>query len=146
LNRQVRFLLPIRNPLDCAASNLRTGKANIFQNSHKHSEIEQVLKSILEEILWFKNLETRHPERFFYFFEHDFNEATIMRMANFLQLEPFGDWCADALEAFDVKSKYIHSTSLISFFRQRVKNQFSNYPDFAEKLLCFGKDQPAKSE
>jgi hypothetical protein len=66
-------------------------------------------------------------------------------MADFLQLDPLEDWCANALAAFDVKSKYIHPTNLISFFRQRVENQFSDYPDFAEKLLCFGKDQPAKS-
>ena len=40
LNRQIRFLLPIRNPLDCAVSNLKTGKVNIFQNEDKHSDIE----------------------------------------------------------------------------------------------------------
>jgi hypothetical protein len=139
LNRQLRFLLPIRNPLDCAISNLKTGKANIFADVEKDATLEQVLESILKEILWFKNLETRHPKRFFYFFEHDFNEATIRRLANFLELEPFRHWCTNALEAFDVKSRYSHSNSLMAFFRRRVENQFSNYPDFAEKLLLFAK-------
>jgi hypothetical protein len=71
--------------------------------------------------------------------------TTIIRLAGFLQLDPREDWCANALAAFDVKSKYIHPTNLISFFRQRVENQFSDYPDFVKKLLRFGKDQPAKS-
>jgi hypothetical protein len=145
LKRQLKFIMPIRNPLDCAVSNLKTGKANIFQSIQNNSGVEQILASILEEILWFKNLESRHPERFFCFFEHDFNEDTIIRLADFLQLDPREDWCANALAAFDVKSKYIHPTNLISFFRQRVENQFSDYPDFVKKLLRFGKDQPAKS-
>jgi hypothetical protein len=86
-------------------------------------------------------LESRHPDRFFYFFEHDFNKATITRMADFLQLEAFEDWCTNAIKVFDVKSKYSHSNNLVSFFHRCVENQFSNYPDFAEKLLRFGKDR-----
>jgi hypothetical protein len=145
-NRQIRFLLPIRNPLDCAASNFRTQKVAIFENNNKNSDIKEILKSILEEIFWFKNLEARYPERFFYFFEHSFNESTIVRMADFLQLAPLGEWCSNALEAFDVKSKYTHSNDLISFFHQFVEKQFSNFPDFAEKLMCFGQNGPAKSQ
>ena len=144
VNKQIRFLLPIRNPLDCAASNLRTQKVVIFQNNNNNSDIKEILRSVLEEILWFKNLEAQYPERFLYYFEHDFNKSTIIRMADFLQLAPLEEWCSNALEAFDVKSKYTHSNSLISFFCKIVEEQFSNYPDFAEKLLCFGRNRPAK--
>lgn len=137
INRQLKFLLPIRNPLDCAVSNVRTSKANIFQGINKNFGVEQVLEAILDEILWFKNLETRYPKRFFHFFEHDFNRSTILEMANFLKLEPLEIWCENAIAAFDVKSKYSHPKNLILFFSHQVERLFANYPDFAEKLLRF---------
>ncbi len=136
-NKKLRFLLPIRNPLNCAVSNLRTGHVNNFQDRNKHSSVEEVLESIMDEFLWFKNLEFHYPERFFYYFEHDFSRVTLTKMADFLQLKASEDWLANAVKAFKIKPGYEHSSKSISFFHNCVERKFIDYPNFAENLLRF---------
>lgn len=136
-NKRLKFLMPVRNPLDCTASNLRTGNVRFIRYRRKGSSAEEVLESILEELRWFKDLEARYPGRFFSFCSYEVNRVTLRRMAEFLGLEPCEDWVANALEAFDVRSRYRHAESLVSFFRQSVARLFTAYPDFSEKLMRF---------
>ena len=136
-NKQLRFLLPIRNPLDCAIGQVKTGYIKYFQGRKQGDSVEQAIDSILDEFLWFLDLMSRNPDRFFYFFEHDFNEPTIKRIADFLQLEMTEIWLNDAITAFEIKSDYNHPDVLIAYFRKSVGDKFSDYPDFAEQLLLF---------
>jgi hypothetical protein len=141
-NKQVRFLLPIRNPLDCAVSNIKTGHVNRFQSVDRGSSVEEVVEAILEELLWFKKLEMENHERFFYYFEHECNRATLKKMADFLELEASEEWLMNSMEAFNVKSQYNHSRRVMSCFKDSVERKFAEYPVFAEQLLrcaCFYK-------
>lgn len=66
---RLRFLMPIRNPLDCAKSNILTGHADLFGSRSEQVSEEEVLDLVLDEILRFKQMESAAPDRFFHYFE-----------------------------------------------------------------------------
>jgi hypothetical protein len=136
-NKQLKFLMPIRNPLDCAVSNVRTGHSALFSGLSESNEVEAVLDAILDEYLWFEMLRNTYPDRFYLFFMHEFDRRLLKELAGFLKIEPCDNWCDKSLTAFDIKSHYIHSDDLKSFYRGTIKRKFIDHPDFARKLLCF---------
>ena len=137
-NERLRFLLPVRNPMDCAFSNLKTGHVKYFRGLDEHSQVEQVLEAILDEFAWFENLRARFPGRFFTFFEHEFGRSTLQSLANFLELPADESWVQNAIRAFEIKGHYEVSSSLLSFYRHAVETKFPRHPEFKEKLLTFG--------
>lgn len=143
-NDKLRFLLPIRNPLDCAISNLKTGHASRF-NSPDQSK-EGILNAILNEIQWFVQMADRQPGRFFYFLQNDFNEETLLRLSEFLAIDKEPKWIADALTAYAIKSTYQHDDAFIEFFRNRVSTMFSASPRLRDKLLEFLPGNTARTE
>jgi hypothetical protein len=150
---RLRFLLPIRNPMDCARSNLATGHAHLYHGRAENLAVEEILDLILEEISWFKKAERTAPERFFHFFEYELGRETLSRLARFLRLTPTAEqpsgstgdapeegdesWLKNAAEACVLQSGYDHPDSLISHFRRRVEEKFSDFPAFADRLLRF---------
>ena len=62
---RLRFLMPIRNPLDCAVSNIKTGHAALFEGLGSAASEAAVVEAILDEIRWFADLRAQHPDRFF---------------------------------------------------------------------------------
>ena len=85
-NPKIRFLMPIRNPLDCAISNCRTGHYKRFRRV-KRPESGEVLTSIVEEIAWFRELQRLYPERFFSFLQGEMNDRMLLRLARFLHVK-----------------------------------------------------------
>jgi hypothetical protein len=136
-NNLVRFLLPIRNPLDCAASNLKTGHSRLFIGLSPEPSIEDILAAVLGEILWFVEWETRIPDRFFHFCANRFDRDTVERLARFMELDPIDTWCSDALQAFQLKSGYKHEPTLVDFYRETVERKFLPYPELARDLLSY---------
>jgi hypothetical protein len=136
-NHALRFLLPIRNPLDCAVSNLRTGHAYRFEGVNHSATVEEVVRAILNEILWFEELKSAFPDRFFTYYQHEFSRDTLLAIGDFLKLDRDDAWLKRALCAFEVRSNYSHSNELISFYRQYVEQRFYKYPETAVKLLDF---------
>jgi hypothetical protein len=133
----LRFLLPVRNPLDCAASNLKTGHVARFRGLDARTPIESVVLAILDEFRWFLELRDRHPDRFFSFFAHEFTRSTLRDMAGFLALEAEEQWQEAALEAFRIESPYHHSETLREFYAAAVRERLSSHPGFAAKLLKY---------
>ncbi|WP_457675917.1 hypothetical protein [Thiolapillus sp.] len=133
---RLRFLLPVRNPLDSATSNLRTGHAKLF-GLGKSPDITEVLDAVLEEIRWFMELQDRHPERFFHFLENDFGPDKARALAAFLQLDPNPAWVSVVQEAFDIDRHYQHPTALTEYYRTAVDRQFAPWPRLQEKLQAF---------
>ncbi len=134
---RLRFLMPIRNPLDCAVSNLRTGHVNLFQRLGKDSSVFEVLQAVLDEIFWFVDLKTKFPNRFFYFFEHEISRKMLVDLAEFLKLDPTESWISDTLAAMKIKSGYTHDTKLLRFYRDYVCDKCSRFPDLSKGLLAF---------
>lgn len=89
---RLRFLMPIRNPLDCAVSNLKTGQVTQFINLDKSSTVSEVMLEILKGIHWFASHKKDHEDRFFYYFGHSLNRQMILRLAAFLGLDADEAW------------------------------------------------------
>lgn len=134
---RLRFLMPIRNPLDCAISNLKTGHATRFAGCDKNSTVSEVLLAILREIHWFAAQKKNNPNRFFCYFEHSINREMILDLASFLKLGADEAWVSRALRAMVNKSRYRHEAGLLQLYRKSVEAQFLEFPALAEQLLRF---------
>lgn len=135
-NNQLRFLLPIRHPIDCAMSNQRTGHAKQL-GLGEGAPVTAILDAVLEEILWVVELKQRYPKRFFYFLENDFQSDTVDQLASFLDLPVDEAWKQAVLEAFDSDRRYQHEQNLVRSYKEMVQNKFAPYPQFSARLLAF---------
>ncbi len=136
-NSRLRFLLPVRHPLDCAVSNRKTGHYELFQNLGKDPSIAQLTAAILDEFVWFLKLKDQFPERFFFYFENKFTEQILKNLANFLDIKKDQKWIDDCLDVFVIKKSYDHEKELIEFYKKTVEDKFMNYPEFSMQLLKF---------
>ena len=135
--KRLRFMLPIRNPLDCTISNIKTGHAKIFKGINQNYTAFDILESIIEEIHWFILKKQEYPDRFFYFFENDISKNLFLDIANFLKLNADKTWVINAESAFLVKSGYKHDSELVKFYKKLIKNRFYKYPSIIDKFLSF---------
>ena len=135
--KKLRFLLPIRNPLDCTVSNIKTGHAIIFNGINDNSTSFDVLEKIIDEIYWFILSREKYPERFFYFFENDISEDLFVDIAQFLKINPDKNWITNAKKGSVVKSGYKHDNHFIDFYKNLINNRFSHFPLVLKKLQSF---------
>ena len=134
-NNKLRFLMPIRNPLDCAVSNLKE-KAKLFTRLKDYS-VENVLTAILDEFVWFFELKKKYPEKFFSFFEYEFDREMVLRLQHFLGLEHDSQWVEEALQAYQITRTYQHDNSIIEFYKNSIQEKFQKYPSLSQKLMRF---------
>jgi hypothetical protein len=134
---RLRFLVPVRHPIDAAISNVTKHFAGRFEGLTNEASVEQVIDAILDEYLWVQTLRVRHPERFFVFFEHSTGRDTLAALARFLELEPLDSWLDPATEAFEVKARYDHPQELVERLQAGVESRFADHPDFADGLRAF---------
>lgn len=134
---RLRFLLPIRNPLDCAKSNLKSGYVSIFRGLNGDSSVIEVLQAVLDEIHWFASYRGNFPSRFFYYFEHAISREMLINLATFLKLDPNEAWLSNALSVTVTKSNYEYDSELSAFYRETVNEKFSRFPALSEGLLAF---------
>ena len=137
-DERLRFLLPIRNPFDCAMSNLKTGQASIFSGLNNQSSLIEVLQAILNEIHWVAGLQRRYPGRFFTYFENDISPEMLVNLATFLKLDPSESWLTSAISAMQLKySNYSYGDDVIEWYQKSVKENFTQFPDLSAGLLHF---------
>ncbi len=134
---RLRFLMPIRHPLDCAASNLKTHHIHLFQGLQNPFSMSETVRAVLDEIFWFANLKKEFPHRFFYFFEHQLSRTMLIDLAEFMQIDKDEDWISNALSAMKIKSDYQHDSKTIQFYKDYVTDNGSNFPELSEGLMSF---------
>jgi len=142
-NPRLRFMLPVRNPIDCAVSNIKSGHVKLFRGLDENSPIEKVVEAILDEFKWVRGLERIHPDRFFIYFEPEFREETLVHLAEFLEVEMNEEWKRNSLAAFEIKKRYDHPEPLVMHYRRAVQERFADDEDFAAKLLRFVEAEPS---
>ena len=135
--KRLRFMLPIRNPLDCAVSNIRTGHAKIFKGTNAQTTSYDVLEKVIDQIYWFILKKEKFPDRFFYFFENDISENLFSDIQTFLKLNPDKNWIANAKLGFVVKSDYKHDNHFVNFYRELINNKFNQFPLLLQKFQSF---------
>jgi hypothetical protein len=134
---RLRFLMPIRNPLDCAVSNIKNGHAARLEGLGPEASEAAVVEAILDETRWFADLHAQNPDRFFGYFEHDVSREMLVRLAVYLELEPLDSWLDAAMAAMQLNAGYEHAAELVDSYRQGVASRFGDHPKFAQGLLRF---------
>lgn len=137
---ELRFILPVRNPLDTAASNLRTGKTTVFQGLEDDPDLEQTVTAVLEELLWFVRLARGRERSFFHYFQHSWSGGTAERLAGFLRLEPDPRWVEDAQKVFRVGGGYEHTRAQRDHYLREVDRLFDRFPGFRDNLRAFAEE------
>ena len=137
-NDKLRFLQPVRNPMDCAISNLKNnGHMRMFTGLSRNTSVIEVTQAILDEVYWFGELKELYPDRFFYYFEHEISREMLIKLATFLQLEPNEAWLSNALSVMKTKPSYEHDGKLLTLYRDYIANKFSPLPALSEGLYRF---------
>ena len=136
-NNKLKFLLPIRNPLDCAESNINTKHVVFNPNLNANSSFEEVLEGIMQDLLWFLSLQKKFPDSFFHFFENRFDEAVLLNLASFLKIEKDALWIKEALFNFQIKKRYSHTQNKVDFYQRLVEKYFKDDHDSLEQFLSF---------
>jgi hypothetical protein len=134
---QMKFLMPIRNPIDCAISNCMTGHGQHFEDVKANTEFDKTLDNILKEIEWFVSLRKRYPQQFFCYYQDEFDAEALTKLATFLGIESDQRWLADALECYRLKQPYAYSKAIRDAFQAKVSERFRVWPIVKEKLLGF---------
>ncbi|MBD3368993.1 hypothetical protein GF402_01365 [Candidatus Fermentibacteria bacterium] len=134
---ELRFILPVRNPLDTARSNLRTGKTAAFQGLEDAPGLEQTVTAVLEELLWFARLARGREKNFFHYFQHSWSGDTAERLASFLGLKPDPRWVDDSRKAFRVGGGYEYTRAQLEHYLHEVDRLFDRFPDFRKNLRAF---------
>jgi hypothetical protein len=137
----LRFILPVRSPLDTARSNMRTGKTAIFPGLGEDAGLEETVTAVLEELLWFADLTRGREDFFLHYFQHSWNRDTLHRLAAFLSLDPEEGWIRDALEVFRVSSRYEYTEPQLDHYRAEVRRLFGGHPGFRKGLLAFAPEE-----
>ncbi|MCP4693418.1 MAG: PqqD family peptide modification chaperone [Desulfobacterales bacterium] len=134
-NDRLKFLTPIRNPMDCAISNYRHHVSRYLEL--EVFSLENILERSLKEIAWFLDRQDAHPGRFFCYFENEFDEHLLARLAEFLQIDADHQWIRDALACYRLKKPYTHSPELIDLYDRLIRSRFSGRPAILKKLAKF---------
>jgi hypothetical protein len=140
-NDRLRFMLPVRNPIDCAISNLETGHVAFFDRSRglsAASPLEDVVAGVLDEIAWFLALResSGRAENFFLYFEHEVGRDVLERMLDFLDLPRDETYLAAAADAFKVSGN-ARAARPVDGYAGAVKAKFERYPAIRDALLKF---------
>jgi hypothetical protein len=143
---RLRFLLPIRNPMDCAVSNLKTDHKYLFRGLPENPTTADMTRAILDEIFWFAGLQREFPDRFFHFFEHQISRELLVELADFLQLSRDETWIQNALATLEIKSGYDHDESLVDSYRDYVNEKGAPFPELSEGLLTFVAGSPGVAD
>ena len=135
--RRLRFLMPIRNPLDCARSTISCGYYYLFKGLTAQSSFMEVVRAILDEIHWFMALRVSFPDRVFYFFEYAISPEMLRDLATFMSLPMDDQWLAVATKAMVSNKHYAHDASIIEMYVADVVKKFQYFPEISKGLLMF---------
>ena len=133
---EVKLILPIRNPVDCTLSNIKTGHYKMLAGTPP-PDFKSVLKGVLTQLLWAIELQNRHPEGVFSFLAYEDTRSVFLRLQSFLSLPLDQDWMKDAAETFKLRPSYAHDEKIKSDFQEIVTELFSANSEMKEKFLRF---------
>ena len=127
-NPHVRFLMPMRNPVDCAKSNLRLGHYRHFPEV-ADKPIEEVVEFFVELIGWYLDLRERYPKNFFCYLQPDFGRQTLVDLAAFLELPADETWIKDCLGSTLQGKPYDYEPGLVQSFHDSLERHLGDHPE-----------------
>lgn len=134
-NDKIRFLMPIRNPLDCAMSNFRLGHYRHFPEVDG-KPVQEVVTFFIELIGDFLDQRKKHPGNFFCYFQSQFDRQTLVDLAAFLRLPADEKWIESCLESRLKGKPYTYEPGMREAFEAAIQKRLSDHPDEAAILLA----------
>jgi hypothetical protein len=131
----VRFVLPVRQPVDCAVSNMATGLVSYLMNG-RPAGIAEVIDAVLRAIVWVLIQRDRWPDRFFVFAERIGTVDLARGLAGHLNLPDDARWRADFQAIFRVRRKQRHSPDVLRLEREKISTSLAPWPDLRDALLA----------
>jgi hypothetical protein len=138
---RLRFLLPIRNPIDCAVSNLRTGNDRFFVDLPRRPRLLEVLNAVVKEIFWFEGLRLRFPDRFFSFTQNEISPARFRRISEFLGLPQDESWEHTANDLMQIRTNYQHDPDILENYGELLDRYEQKFPDLTARIRQFQTQQ-----
>jgi hypothetical protein len=114
---RLRFILTLRNPMDCATSNSSPGYNTNFRMPNK----EAILDELFERYLWFFDLQKKHPKNFMTFFEYEPDDKLLDRLQGFLMIDNDERWKKDFQQIWVLKRRYDHPANFKDQYRTLIK-------------------------
>ncbi|MBL1193086.1 MAG: hypothetical protein D8M60_01910 [Chloroflexi bacterium] len=136
-NKKLRFLMPVRNPMDCARSNQRTGIKKYLGEFEEENELAAILERVMDEMAWVIALAQKHPSRFFYYFQNELSQDTLRDMAAFLDVAVDERWLSDAQKVMEITGGYEHSLAIIETYKKEIEKYFSDMPEIKTRFEAF---------
>lgn len=135
-NEKIRFLMPIRNPLDCAMSNFQTKKYKWFKNRTSDT-FESTLLEVLNQMCRFILLAEKNPKQYCCFYENDFtNLISFADLGKFLGLEHDERWLEDIRQAYQHRSApYRYESSHFDLASQYIASNLDIHSPHRRRLL-----------
>jgi hypothetical protein len=137
-NPRLRFLLPIRNPMDCAVSNIATGHGR-YHATARHKDAPSLIDPLVHEIGIFADLANHWPDSFLYFVEGDEPRKTFSALAEFLGIGAPDEWLDLVDLTWDVRSTYDHPAELRSAYLAAVDYHLADHPELHARLRQFAR-------
>lgn len=135
-NAETVFVFPVRDPMDCARSNLASGHwRHLVGPSEK--AFEPVLRRVLATLRWFRARERAMPERFWSFTEAEMGGGFLERFAAFSGLAAGPDWLGDAPRAVEIRPRSAHKPERRDLCARLVRDEFADDPDMRRRLERF---------
>lgn len=129
---RLRFIMPIRNPLDCAISNARTGHFKLF--GEETADLPRILDRVLDCLAWFADLQAQHPDRFFCYPQDEFGARLLSDLACFLSVDDDPQWIEDALLCYRLKPSYAPPEALLRRYDEVAGVRLACHPTLRAAL------------
>jgi hypothetical protein len=118
---RIKFILPIRHPIDCAISNfrLRYHRARSFErrllyDGIPNDSVEGMLEFIVRSHAWNLRNAASYPDRFFVFTQTDIDREFFPRLAQFLDMSADSTWIRDCVKISEFKESYPRDDELVA--------------------------------
>jgi hypothetical protein len=133
---RLRFMMPLRNPLDCALSNYRKGHHRHFPQL-AGGPVEPVIDFMTELVGWFLDLRREHPSAFFGFLESEWGRPMLERLASFLRVDTDEIWMRDVLRSQPRGTAYDYDPAHLKVYAESLRTHLHGHPEiqreFAER-------------
>ncbi|MEK8018810.1 MAG: hypothetical protein VSS75_018205 [Candidatus Parabeggiatoa sp.] len=120
---RIKFILPVRNPIDCAISNYKLSYHKLLSfegrslyESIPSDSLEGMLEYIIYSHVWCLRFAENYPDRFFVFSQTDVDYSLFAKLAKFLEVKNDDVWIRDGLKISNFKAHYAYHDNLINTY------------------------------
>jgi hypothetical protein len=129
----VKFVLPLRRPLDCALSNIRTKHAHTM-DLPPDASIGQAVTRVLDVFAWGLQRRDKRPERVFAFTQTEDPQQVFASLASFLGISAEPRWLADVKEGFVVRPSRPAPPKIVEMTNRAIDAKLERWPEIGRAL------------